>query len=499
MRGLAWNAGYQIFAALVQFGAMLVVVRIIPPEEYGHWVVALGILQLLNAVNVATFMAHALQLPTGEEPDWTLHWQVGNLVQFGLFVACTATAVWVRRAGMYEGVSVLLHIASVGLLFNTPAQLRMVMLQRRLDFRRMRTMTAVSSLLAAAVIVLGAMAGLGARALVLGGNVVVSIPLTIDLLVVERWRPMGKWLAWPDLRRYRASIVFGTTRIGTGVLASTRGALTAFLLPSTLGFAAIGLMNRAESLFAMSVGRAITLISETVYPVLPQLASDEARFARAVRAYSLLLLTLSLAGLGLFAACGPELSRVLYGLKWVAADPFLVPGAAIGLAAAVGTLASQVLLARGQLKQVLALGLLPQLCVVPAFIGAAAFDWDPGLFFWSTAAGLLLSAVLGLYFVRRRLALAWSGVWVAPAVAAAGGWAAAALVGTLTEHQSPGMRAAIGAFTFSLTWLLTLRFLFRSTLDEMLALAPGGSWLRQLLRTTAILMSALMACTERGV
>jgi O-antigen/teichoic acid export membrane protein len=278
--------------------------------------------------------------------------------------------------------------------------------------------------------------------------------------------------------------VFGTTRIGTGVLASTRGALTAFLLPSPLGFAAIGLMNRAESLFAMSVGRTVTLISETVYPVLPQLASDEARFARAVRAYSLLLLTLSLAGVGLFAACGPELSRVLYGLKWVAADPLLLPGAAIGLAAAVGTLASQVLLAQGRLRQVLALGLLPQLCVVPAFIGVAAFDWGVDLFYWSTAAGLLLSAVLGLYLVRQRLALAWSGAWIAPAVAAAGGWAAAALVGNLTDHQSPGMRAALGALAFGVLWLLTLRSLFRGTLDEMLALAPGGLWLRRLLRTT---------------
>jgi hypothetical protein len=154
------------------------------------------------------------------------------------------------------------------------------------------------------------------------------------------------------------------------------------------------------------------------------------------------------------------------------------------LAAAVGTLASQVLLAQGRLKQVLALGLLPQLCVVPAFIGVAAFDWGVDLFYWSTAAGLLLSAVVGLYLVRQRLALAWSGVWIAPAVAAAGGWAAATLLGRLTDHQSPGMRAGFEALAFGLVWLLTLRSLFRRTLDEMLALAPGGARLRRLLSTT---------------
>jgi O-antigen/teichoic acid export membrane protein len=484
MRGLAWNAGYQVFASLVQFAAMLFVVRIIPPEEYGHWVVALGLLQLLNAVNVATFVAHALQQPTGEEPDWTLHWQFGNLLQLGLFLICTATAFGLRHDPMYGGVSALLYIAGVGLLFNTPAQLRMVMLQRRLDFRRMRTLTAIASLLAAAVIVVGAAAGLGARALMLGGNVVVSLPLTLDLLVVERWRPHGKWFAWPDLRRYRESLVFGTTRIGTAVLASTRGALTSLLLPSSLGFAAIGLMNRAESLFAMSAGRTITIVSETVYPVLPQLAADEARFARAVRAYVLLVLTLSFAGVGLFAACGADLSRILYGLKWVEADPLLLPGAAIGSATAVSALASQLMLAKGRLKRVLALGTLPQLCLLPAFIGVAAFDWGVEPFYWSVAVGLALGAALALYLVRQQLA-AWSGVWMAPAVAAAGGWVTATLVGRLTEEQSPEWRAVIAVCTFVLIWLLTLGSLFRGALDEMLAFTPGASRLQRLLRMRA--------------
>ena len=240
LHGLAWNTGYQVFASLIQFGAMLVVVRLIPPASYGHWVVTLGILQLLNAASISNFLSHALQLPTGEEPDWALHWHAGNLIQVALFVACTAMALVLSRLSDYGEVSVLLHIASIGLLFNTPAQMRMVMLQRRLDFRRMRTIMALSSVISTGVIVLGAMAGFGARALVLGGNVLVSVPLAVDLLLVQRWRPSGGWIEWPEFRRYHQSLIFGMNRVATTAISATRGALTAVLLPSAFGFGAIG-------------------------------------------------------------------------------------------------------------------------------------------------------------------------------------------------------------------------------------------------------------------
>jgi O-antigen/teichoic acid export membrane protein len=484
LHGLAWNLGYQVFASLIQFGAMLVVVRIISPMDYGHWVVTLGILQLLNAVNIANFISHALQLPAGQEPDWTLHWHVGNVVQCALFLVCTGVATVLWRLSGYREVSVLLLIASIGLLFNTSAHLRMAMLQRELEFRRLRTLTAISSLISAGAIVLGAMAGLGARALVLGGNVLVSIPLTVDLLLVCRWRPRGTWLAWPELRRYRESLIFGTTRVGSLALSSSRGALTAVLLPATLGYGAIGLMNRAESLFAMSAGRIVTLLSETVYPVLPQLTLDRPRFARTVRGYSLLVLTLSLAGVGFFAACGADVSRVLYGMKWIAADPLLLPGALVGLAVSLNTLGSQVLLAQGRLKDAFILAVLPQAFVAPAFVGATLLDWSIGAFYWSMSAGLLLAGLGGLFVTRQWMGPgAWPTLLAGPAIAAAIASTIAVLVGHLTDGMTAGTRAGLAALAFALAWFVALRIMFRDTLDEMLAFAPKGAQLRRLLGT----------------
>lgn len=483
LEGVAWNAGYQVLASVVQFAAMLVTVRLIAPEEYGHWAVALGILQLLNAANVAVFVAHALQLPAGQEPDWTLHWHVGNALQAGLFVICNGVAILLGGRDAYSPVGVLLHIASVGLLFNTPAQMRMVMLQRRLEFRRLRMITTASLVLGTACTIGGAAAGYGARAMVLGGNVLASVPGIVDLLLVERWRPEGRWFVLPEVRRYRESFVFGLSRVGSYLLSASRGVISAALLPPTLGFGAVGLMNRAEGLFGMSAGRALGLVSETLYPVLPQLAGDEERLARAVRAYVLLMGTLALAALGIFVVSGPTLSRVLYGVKWVAADPLLAPGAVIGCAAVLGGVGGQVLLAKGRLRDVVVLEALSRVALVPAFVGVLLLDWDVTVFCWASAIPLSAVAVVSLRRASRVVppGTIW-GALPAPMVAAAGGAVTALLASTATDGLATAMHAGLEVVAFTAAWLLILRGLFPATLLELLGLAPGGTALRKALR-----------------
>ena len=351
--------------------------------------------------------------------------------------------------------------------------MRMVMLQRRLDFRRMRLITGISSLSSALVIVLGAMAGYGAKALVLGGNVVVSLPFVVDLMLVERWRPQGAWFAWPNLRRYRQSLVFGAARVGSGLLAASRGALNAALLPATLGFQAIGLINRAEGLFATSAGRVLGVLSETVYPVLPQVAGDEPRFARVARGYSLALVTAAFAGVALFATCGKDLSRILYGSKWAAADPLLLPGAIVGLASSLVTLAGQLLLAKGRLKDVLALDAVSRLVMLPAFIGVVALDLSMVAFSWALAVPSALAALAALQWAGTRLPRgALAGLLSGPAIAASFAATTTLLVAWATGLQSLFLRTGVGVAVFVLSLYVVLRFVFPSLFAELLQLAP---------------------------
>ena len=99
LRGIAWTSGYRVFASLAQFGAMLVLMRVIPPADYGRAGAIVGLLTLVNIFSCGVFINQALQLREGEEPNLSCTavpyglWLLGTLV---LPHACVIVTVLVK-------------------------------------------------------------------------------------------------------------------------------------------------------------------------------------------------------------------------------------------------------------------------------------------------------------------------------------------------------------------------------------------------------------------
>ena len=176
VKGIAWTTGYRVFAMLAQFGAMLVLVRIIPPEEYGRAGAVVGVLTMLNVLSCRAFVSQALQLPEGEEPDWTMHWRAGFWLQATLFVVTNAIAGGLWFLPSHRSIAILLHLASLGAVFECPSALRSTMLQRALDFPRLRILDGISKAFSILTMLSLGVAGFGALAIVAGANVVPAIP-----------------------------------------------------------------------------------------------------------------------------------------------------------------------------------------------------------------------------------------------------------------------------------------------------------------------------------
>ena len=88
----------------------------------------------------------------------------------------------------YAPVAKLLHVAAFGVLFDAPNRLGAAMLRRELDFRRLKIVAACGTFGRLSATVALGLAGGGAYAIVLGSNVIASLPFAIDLLVVRGWR-----------------------------------------------------------------------------------------------------------------------------------------------------------------------------------------------------------------------------------------------------------------------------------------------------------------------
>jgi O-antigen/teichoic acid export membrane protein len=481
LSGIGWNAAFQVFHTALTFGTMLFLVRIIPPVEYGRVGALLGVLMALNAFGCGAFMAHALQLPDGEEPDWSAHFGAGLYVQVGLCVLANLVAGLFWFLPQYRPIAPLLHLGAFGLLFDWPSQLRIVMLRRALDFRRYRIVLACAALGSVGTQLALGLAGFGAVAIVLGANVITAIPFGVDLLLVHRFRPRPGWWRWPG-RAYAASLKFGLQQATASLLQSSRGLLATAVLPPTLGLAAMGLLNRAQGLLLSTVGRVQSVLVETVYPLLPRYASDEEKFRDRASMFVRVMLWGVAPAIIFFGFQGPAVSRLLYGAKWIEADPLLWPAAVAALAALLGSVAMAVLLAKSRLRE----------CVIVDVTGFAlatgSMAWPlfgGGLtsYAWIAAAAQLLTSLVALLLASPLLARGWS--W--HSFAAPLGASAVAGLATLSlqpiVNTWPGWaRLCALSLVYGTVVGVILRIGFPRAMGDLLAGAPGGArvarWIR---------------------
>jgi O-antigen/teichoic acid export membrane protein len=480
--GLTWNALYQVFEVALSFAAMLLLVRIIAPNEYGRAATVIGILGLLNIFNARVFYEHALQLPEGCEPDWSLHWRTGLWLQIGLSLVCHAIAALCWLGSAYQPIAKLLHLAAFGVMFDAANQLGGIMLRRDLNFRRLKVVAAYGMAARLAVTVGFGLAGGRAYAIVLGNNVISSLPFAIDLFVVRRWRPRGAWWRPPSLRDYRDPLTFGIRRITGSLIGGVREAIEAAILPRTIGFASIGLVNRAQALYGTTVGRVGTLFADTVYPFLPRESRNPIRYASHATLYLQIMALMTIPGAVFIGYEGPALSRVLYGQKWVAMDPLIWPGALMGLAVVMFATASNILLAAGQLRACLTLDGVAAVSVTTAL----AVAWWTGAavpYAWSLACAQVGAAVVAIQAAASQLeARWWQTALLPPLAVVAVGIAAVRIASPLTATWPPALSIAAAAALLAVSALVVMRAAFPNPLLALISRLPAGDHLARAIR-----------------
>jgi PST family polysaccharide transporter len=481
VHGLTWSAVYQVFDVAVTFASMLLLVRLIPAADYGRAAAVGGMLAFLNAFNAHVFMSYALQLPQGEEPAWRLHWSVGFYVHasLGLIGQGIAIACWFLPG--YRAIAPLMHLGAIGIFIDWPGQLASVRLLRDLSFRRIRILAAIGTFVRLATTIGFAVAGAGAYGIVLGANVVSTLPFAIDLLWVQRWDPGAGWWKWPNWNGYRQALSFGTQRIGGVVVAGVGAMLESVVLPAAIGYQWIGLLARSRALFGTTAGRVGAVVVETIYPFLPRVANEPRLYARHATRFIQAMLFVLVPGALFLGVAGPHVSRVLYGHKWVAMDPVIWPGTLSGLALALFGAFSAVLLAAGHVRVTLKLDVWAAV-LTSATLLVAWIVGDPVGYGWALALTEAALALGSAACASRYLQPGWIKAVVVPPLTAAGVATIAVAIGQPFISSYHVFQQLVAMWVlFAAVFIVILRFLFANSLVPLLALPGGrqvGGWLR---------------------
>ncbi|MBZ5589433.1 MAG: oligosaccharide flippase family protein [Acidobacteriia bacterium] len=475
---LLWGAGFRVIRDVTQFAIMLVLVRLLTPTDYGRYGLLTSVIGFLGLFSARTFLAHIVQVRGDQEVHAQDHFTAGAAIQASLFVGANLLGVVLRFSDSYRPIAGLLHVASLIFLVELPGELDSKLIERGLEFRRLRTLNAAGVVLTAALALSLAVSGAGVYALVVP-PLVISIPFAVDLFCRARFRP-----TWAFARqRYRPALDFGLARLASGVMNGVRDLVQSGLIVRLLSYATLGFYGRAVGLGNVVCSSVTSQFVGNVYPVLTRQEASSPAFRRAsglmLRGVAWIAVPIALV-LSLHAA---PVVHTLYGGKWDAVVPLLPAAMLENAVRAVAFTLYFVLLGALQHRRCLIQDALMLLLVLGAL--AVGLPGGPGRYLLLLAAAEAVGGALMLAWLLRDRTLEprdLVAAFVPPVLAGAIGYAAYRAVAVAAAPGPVLLGAALTGTSFLLAYGLALRVGFPTKLAEMLHFLPGGGTVARMLR-----------------
>jgi polysaccharide transporter, PST family len=340
-QGTGVTLAAQLVRAMLQFGSVVVLVRLLTPEDFGLLAMVtsvIGIADLVRDFGLSSAAIRSRDLSEAEKTN--LFW--ANL---GLGTACAVGAVAaqpliVAAYGEPRIAPVIVAMAGVFVLSGANTQFR-ADLYRSMRFGRVSASDLLAQLCGIAVAVCFAVGGFGLWALVAQQLTVAAVALTVNVANVS-WRP-GLPRRGVSLARF---FRFGSGLLGTQAIAYVTKNADNVALGAQWGAATLGLYSRAYQLLMMPLNQINAPMTNVALPVLSRVQEDQATFQRYLSRAQLVACYATATVFAVAAGLADPLVLVLFGRDWAGVAPIFAVLAVGGIFRAVAQIAYWIFLAR---------------------------------------------------------------------------------------------------------------------------------------------------------
>jgi teichuronic acid exporter len=345
--GVRWVMLTRAVSEALALGCIILLARHISPADFGRAAVAVIFVPLAGILTFEGFASALVQRETIDES----HRQVAALMSvvggaiLSLLVLGLVPLVWrpafgARTAELIALVSPVFLLASLGAVSRAT-------LWRGLDFRRMSLIDMTATVVGNVVpVMLALLAGLGAKAIVVGA--LAQVALTSLLLVIVAPPPLPRWHG----RAQREVGGFGLAAALAGLVDVMFRNVDYAILAVQLPAAQVGIYWRAFNLGVVYQDKLSSVMMQLAFPVYSRTESRaelRALHERAARVHAAVIFPL----LASLIVLGPVLIPFVLGGEWIPAVRPAQILAVAGMVAAVLTGYPQVMLAVGRPKTLL--------------------------------------------------------------------------------------------------------------------------------------------------
>ncbi|HEX6588863.1 MAG TPA: MOP flippase family protein [Longimicrobiales bacterium] len=342
-----WTAIGAVVRSALQFGQVVVLTRLLVPEDFGLMAVAvsvMGFAGIISDLGVSSAIIHR-QDTTADQLS-TLYWVN---VASGIGVMLLVVGVSPLVAGIYGDARLrdLLLIAALSFPVLALGQQLRVRAEKELRFGAVALMEIGAATAGFVVTIALALAGFGVMSLVAGllANAVVATTIAW-LTLAHGWRP---GLAF-DLRGVRHHLSFGGYMIGNNLTNTVTGMADVLIGGRVLGPALLGLFSVPRNFVLQTQWLINPVVTRIAFPVMAKVQDDVAAL-RMIYLNVLRLTVSATAPLYVFMMVfAPELTLLLFGERWAGAASLLRLLALWGLLRAFANPVGSLLMATGRAR-----------------------------------------------------------------------------------------------------------------------------------------------------
>ncbi len=317
VRGSVWTLANRISVYGFQFLAMLVLARVLCPEDFALMGIVgfiIGISQILIDAGMGAALLKKEDVTDDDYSTLNL-FSVG--ISVSLFIIVATTSPLFEDIFKIKNLELYINVAMTTVVITSFGEVQNVILLRNLKFNILAIISVVSNLIGLGVAVILAIKGFGVWALI-AQNILNHFFLVFFEVLYNRYLPKLKF----SVESFKYQWNFGRNLLFSQLLSSAYQNLFSLVFPkiSTLNFS--GLYTQASKIQQIPISTISSVTQAVSFPVMAKI-KDENEFHNVNRRYISLVNQFSFPLLIFVAIFSHEIIGVLLGAKWLEASDIL--------------------------------------------------------------------------------------------------------------------------------------------------------------------------------
>lgn len=396
--GMLWTAVQKYSTMVISFLSGIILARLLMPEDYGA-IGMLAIFMSLAEVFIDAGFGSALiqkKEPTQTDYSTVFYFNIGMSVILYAVLFFTAPAI----ADFYR-MPILCKVLRVqGLIlfiyaFNI---IQRNQIRKNLKFKKLSTITIITSVISLIVTVIMAYAGCGVWALVAQNFIGALIPC-VFFWVTTSWRPTWEY-SWAS---FKELFGFGFYMFLTHLTTTFSQRITSLLVGRWYDPATMGYYTKASDTSKQATLSISSVMIQTTYPLYSAVQDDKERLANMVKHITSTLAYITIPVLTLLILVAKPLFVLLFTDRWLASVPYFQILCIGGMAGCLQAVNQQTIAAIGE-SRVFFIWTIIKNAVGIALQVVGLIVWG----MWGLLAGKVISSWLS-YFVNISLVSKYVG------------------------------------------------------------------------------------------